>query len=475
MNKLAKWLARNVTRLLAFGGLAATGTYLVRVRSLKTMPFAAPKIISQAVASHLVIIGNVAGAIAFALRMPVTGIAAGLTAFLSGRYIKSVTAPHKGFEEAFGPEWEAEIPPNLAERLPRRRYTWPIQKPAKGGEPRFEQNVPFDTVSGANGKGNVLLCDIWQPPEGVEPSGLAFIYFHGSGWHFLDKDTLTRPMFRHLAAQGHVIMDVAYRLCPEVGLQEMVGDVKRALVWMKRHAGEYGVDPNKVVLGGGSAGGNLALLAAYAPYHPELTPDDIKDEELSPLGVVSWYGPTDMHVYNEQAGAALGEPVGQPDLPKPGEDLSAQMSSAMFGKTGLNIYAITHRQMMRNLLGGQPEVVPHMYDLASPVNFVNPECPATLLFQGEHDMFVSAAAVREMHEKLVRMGVPSIYVEFPQTEHAFDLFFPQFAPATQAAMYDLDRFLAYLSAHLQPEHVKATELVVKGIEAESTREPVAVH
>jgi acetyl esterase/lipase len=282
-------------------------------------------------------------------------------------------------------------------------------------------------------------------------------------------------MFRHLAAQGHVIMDVAYRLCPEVDLRGMVGDVKRALVWMRQHAGEYGVDPSKLMLAGASAGGNIALLAAYAPYHPDLTPQEIADEDLSVLGVVSWYGPTDLRVYNEHAGAALGEPVGQPDLPKPKEDVSTRMSSAMFGKTGLNIYPITHRQMMRNLLGGQPEVVPHTYDLASPVNFVNPECPPTLLFQGEHDMFVSAEAVREMHEKLVRMRVPSIYVEFPQTEHAFDLFFPQFAPATQAAMYDLDRFLAFLSAHPQPEHVRTTEPVVQEIqEEESTQEAVAV-
>jgi carboxylesterase type B len=56
-------------------------------------------------------------------------------------------------------------------------------------------------------------------------------------------------------------MDAANRLCPEVGLVDMLGDVRRAVAWMKAHAAEYGVDPARVVLAGGSSGGHLALLA----------------------------------------------------------------------------------------------------------------------------------------------------------------------------------------------------------------------
>lgn len=45
---------------------------------------------------------------------------------------------------------------------------------------------------------------------------VTLIYFPGSGWWVLDKDFGPRPFFRQLVAQGHMIMDVAYRLCPEV-------------------------------------------------------------------------------------------------------------------------------------------------------------------------------------------------------------------------------------------------------------------
>ena len=91
-------------------------------------------------------------------------------------------------------------------------------------EPRLRQDVRFATVPGT---GRVLLCDVWQPPPGVRPSGLAVVYLHGSAYYILDKDLGTRPLFGHLAAQGHVVMDVAYRLFPETGVPGMVGDAKR--------------------------------------------------------------------------------------------------------------------------------------------------------------------------------------------------------------------------------------------------------
>jgi acetyl esterase/lipase len=70
--------------------------------------------------------------------------------------------------------------------------------------------------------------------------------------------------------------------------------------------------------------------------------------------------------------------------------------------------------------------------------------PPTLLLQGEHDSLVPAYVSRALHRKLVEAGVQSVYVEFPQTEHGFDLLLPRYAPAAQAALYDVDRFLALM-------------------------------
>jgi acetyl esterase/lipase len=303
---------------------------------------------------------------------------------------------------------------------------WNIGLP-RTNEPRWERDLSFWTIPGTDRK---LLCDIWQPPRGVPPSGLAFVYLHGSAWYLLDKDYGTRPFFRHLAAQGHVIMDVAYRLCPEVDIYEMVGDVKRAVAWMKANADHYGVNPERVVLGGASAGGHLALLAAYAPAHPRLTPAELHAGDLSVRAVVSYYGPTDLRACYEHTNQRrlIGLPKVEIGLPG-----SADKNKNMRDAGRLDV-----------LLGGHLHEVPSAYELASPVTHVHPGCPPTLLIQGEPDIITPVAATRRLHRKLVECGVPAINIIYPLTNHAFDLLLLQVSPPAQAALYDVERFLALM-------------------------------
>lgn len=163
---------------------------------------------------------------------------------------------------ALGTGWPDRIP---TERRARMISRWWAGRLRSGPQPRLRQDVVFATVPGTD---RVLLCDVWRPPPGVAPSGLAVVYLHGSAWYTLDKDFATRPLFRHLAAQGHVVVDVAYRLFPETDVPGMAGDAKRAVAWVREHATDLAVDPDRIVLAGGSAGGHLALLAAYAPASP---------------------------------------------------------------------------------------------------------------------------------------------------------------------------------------------------------------
>lgn len=88
-------------------------------------------------------------------------------------------------------------------------------------------------------------CDVWRPPAHVPPSGLAMVYLHGSAYYILDKDTGTRPLFRHLTGKGHVIVDVAYRLFPDTDVPGMVADAKRAVAWVKAHATDFGIRPGR--------------------------------------------------------------------------------------------------------------------------------------------------------------------------------------------------------------------------------------
>jgi acetyl esterase/lipase len=282
--------------------------------------------------------------------------------------------------------------------------------------------------------GDPLLCDLWQPPDDVPPTGLGIIYLHGSAWHYSDKDVGTRPFFRRLAQQGHLIMDVAYTLAPKAEMRAMVADVIRAIAWLKTEGSEYGVNPERIVLMGGSAGAHLALLAAFAPEHAELKPADV-EMDTAVRAVVSYYGPCDLVAQHRRSEEHMG-------------DLGLARCREFLVRSGVvaphdagRIVALT--DLVANALGASPEEAPALYRLFSPISHVGPHCPPTLLLQGGHDLFRMAPDVRRLHQALCDAGVPSVYVEFPETEHAFDLLFPC-SPAAQAATCDTERFLALM-------------------------------
>jgi acetyl esterase/lipase len=296
------------------------------------------------------------------------------------------------------------------------------------------------------GSGRKLLCDIWQPPAGVRPSGLAFLYFHGSAWTMLDKDYGTRPFFRYLTGQGHLVMDVAYRLSPETAIPGMVGDVKRAVAWMKCNAARYGANPEKIVLGGGSAGGHISLLAAYAPNHPDLTPVDVKGEDLSVRAVISEYGPSDLaacYYHTNQDKTTRNRPV-RPAKENPGmARLMRKIMGDRYERLGFD--KSMDAGSFYQLIGGHPDEMLDRYALLSPVTHVCAGCPPTLLIQGEDDLITSVEATRVFAQKLRDAGVPVISVVFPQTDHGFDLMLPDLSPSAQAALYDIERFLALMA------------------------------
>ena len=257
----------------------------------------------------------------------------------------------------------------------------------------------------APGSDQALYANVWEPPSDVTPSGLALVYVNSGGWAFSYPERWNAPTFRHLAAQGHVVMDFHPRTWRESDLSGLVGDVKCAVHWMKQHGPRSGVAPDRVAVAGQSAGGHLALLAAYA-HLPALTPEELQGEDLAVCGVVAYYPPTDLalfHAHNRRW------------------------------------------QQARNVLGGVPEEVPETCALLSPLDYVAANCPPTLLFQGTHDSDVPVQTTRALHRRLAAAGVPSVYVEFPFTEHAFDLLLPRLAPAGQAALYDVERFLGWLA------------------------------
>ncbi len=370
------------------------------------------------------IIGLVGAVLGWAYGAPLAAFMGIVGAVPMILYIWGCSRDHKGFEKAFGAGWSDQIPPQQAKQMVKKRWSFYLKMKASP-EPIWERDIPFWTIPGTDRQ---LLCDIWRPADG-KTTGLAYIYLHGSAWAIGDKDLYTSTFFRHLAAQGHTVMDIAYRLIPEVDIYDMVGDAKRAVAWMKANADRYGVDPEKIVLGGGSAGGHVALLAGYTPEHPALTPEDLKSADLSVCGMVAFYAPTNLvpgyELYDVKKLSVENPPVSI--------GTKADPKNPMLYAGRLDI-----------LLGGSPEEVPDVYRLANPSTHVHSGSPPTLLLQGDKDSLVPIEDTQVHYTKLVESGVPAINVVFPWTQHAFDLMFSKFSPPAQAALYDVDRFLALM-------------------------------
>ena len=388
------------------------------------------QILTMVFSPVLAVLGLLGAGLGWTYHVPIAVVAGLLGTGISVVYIALVTAPQPGFDLAFGREWKTRIPPSRESHMLKRRWNLGLPRTDK---PSWERDIAFWKIPcdppRRNGRERSLLCDVWQPPEEVTRSGLAFIYLHGGNWYLFDKDFGTRSFFRHLANQGHVIMDAAYRLCPEVDIYGMIGDVKRAIAWMKANTARYQVNPERIVLAGGSAGGHLALLAAYTPDVSALTPQELQGRDLSVRAVISCYGPTDLRACYEHLEEIrmIGMPKVEIGLPASGK---IKKNFADAGRLDI-------------LLGGHLHEIPEIYDLASPATHVKPGCPPTLLIQGAPDIIAPVAATIGLHRRLTECGVPAINIVYPLTNHAFDLL-PEVSPPGQATLYDIERFLALM-------------------------------
>lgn len=342
-----------------------------------------------------------------------------------------------GLGDDFKPGWERSIPASMRKNFLPHPISWKLPV-VSTTDYIIEQDIPFVTVPGTQ---HPLLCDMWKPAKHIKRSGLAFIYFHGSAWTVLDKDFGTRTYFKHLVSQGHVIMDVAYRLFPETGMRGMVNDVYRAIHWMKKHANDYGVHPEGIIIGGASAGGHISLLAAYVKN--ELVPPELIGEDLSVLAVISSYGPPDLNrMFNSQ------EKFPSKDISKKTKVEMPGWVKQWMGKDYERSKLQTEPPMVKDILGCTPVEHPEVYKLFSPLQQVHKDCPDTLMIQGEHDLITPADAAREMYDQFSKEGVSALVYILPQTDHAFDLVLPRISPLAHTFYYVSERFLAVQAMRL---------------------------
>jgi len=126
-----------------------------------------------------------------------------------------------------------------------------------GGPEEPVAEVQNRTVPGPAGP---IAVRVYRPV--VKETLPALIYFHGGGFVICSLDTHDRECRNLANASGCAVISVDYRLAPENKYPSAVEDAYAATQYVAEHAAEFGIDPQRIGVGGDSAGGNLATVVA---------------------------------------------------------------------------------------------------------------------------------------------------------------------------------------------------------------------
>lgn len=234
-----------------------------------------------------------------------------------------------------------------------------------GIKPVTYQTFTYDTA-------NALTLD-WYPSTqtGKKP---CVIVIHGGSWAGGDSQQLPE-LNSVLAKNGYGVAAINYRLAPHYKYPAPVEDVKTALRYLCAKASELSIDTSRFILLGRSAGGQIALSAAYT-----LNKANIK-------GVISFYGPADM----------------------------------VWGYANpTNPLVLNSRKVMENYLGGTYSQTPQQYINSSATETAAADAPPSLLIHGGNDPLVSPLHGVRLDKKLDHLGVKHYDIYLPWATHAFD-------------------------------------------------------
>ncbi len=219
-----------------------------------------------------------------------------------------------------------------------------------------QANIPYPTLAGPPER-----LDIYTPATPAPPGGWPVIVaIHGGGWRRLSKDGYGPRIASAFVPNGYVVIAPNYALSGRgrPSWPTNLQDVRSVVSWIRSEAPALGIDPNRIVAMGESAGGNLAELLGTDPGTSASSVD----------AVIAFSAPSDL--FSLHARSPL-----------------AGLAAAQF-------------------LGGLPRQVPSEYAAASPIDHVAPGDPPMFLVHGRQDPLVPVGQSRAMAGALTASGVP---------------------------------------------------------------------
>lgn len=231
--------------------------------------------------------------------------------------------------------------------------------------------ISHDVVYGHK-DGMALVYDVIQPEN---PNGAAIAFMMSGGWfsRWSPPETLAEGFFSDMLDAGFTVIPVYHGSAPRFKVPEAYADVSRAIRHIKLHAEEHGIDPDRLGVTGGSAGGHLSLMIGLdADAGDAQANDPVMQGGNSVTTVVAYYPPVD-----------LRELTG-PNERFPALDFPAELS-----------------------------------DSISPILHVDADDPPTLLIHGDADDLVPVSHSQDLYAVLEEQGVESEFVTIAGGQHGF--------------------------------------------------------
>ena len=270
------------------------------------------------------------------------------------------------------------------------------------------------TVTRTNGvvygerNGVSLTMDVIRP---AKPNGLGIAFMVSGGWKSQKAGEPPAWLMAPLLNRGYTIFAVCHVSQPESLVPEIIEDMHRSIRFIRLHANEYGVDPQRLGVTGGSAGGHLSLMLATRGDEGKSDAEDPVERESSAVQAVAIFYPvTDLL----NLGAST-ENLGDGGPPK--------SFVKAFGEAG------TNRELWK-VVGKE----------CSPIYFIEETMPPTLIYHGDADTLVPLDQSERFCLAATEKGCETKLVVHPKGEHGWP-----------SMILDLEKFADWFDQHLQPE------------------------
>jgi acetyl esterase/lipase len=250
--------------------------------------------------------------------------------------------------------------------------------------------------------GVALTLDVFTPTK-TAPNGAAAIFVVSGGWfsahEFLDG---AGPGFiNELSNRGYTVFGVVHGSQPKFTIPEILQDMNRSVRFIRYHAKDYGIDPDRIGIYGASAGGHLSLMQGLAGDAGDAAAKDPVDRVSSRVQVVGcFYPPTDFLNYGKEGEIALGRGVLS--------GFKAPFDFHELDKKTNSFVPITDEQKVLEI--GRK---------ISPITHASADDPPTLIIHGDADKLVPIQQAQIFIKKLTDAGVEAKLVTKPGAAHGW--------------------------------------------------------